>query len=363
MKFKKFTALLLCAALLAQPICATAHEQEESVPLEGATGSLMPCTRCKVPNSDGIYIVTDPNIDWLDAGNMHQGGKHLEDEAGNILTDDYVTLTTLSGSAGLYEFSIPAGHTDMWPGVLKLKDGQVEILVEPGLTTYRGVDAGEASFYFPVFTNGEYYDINGNPIEDLGQYLKPYGISLERDAWAETAITDGIDREYLPPELTYNYRSNITRKEYCHLAIAAYEYENSSYNGKAANFDYTSPFADTDDYYVCAAADLGIVSGIGDGIFEPDRAITRQEAAVLLCNLARLMGRDGQINEYQQKFADDNLIAPWAKDSVYRICSITSQNGEGIMVGTGNNKFSPAMNYTRQQAAVTIYRLLNNNDL
>ncbi len=361
MRFKRNTALLLCTVMLAQPLCVTAQEQGESVPAEAATGSETTLLRRAVPNSEGIYIVEDPNGDWLDAGNMNTGAYYLADEAGNRLTNNYVTLDALSGSAGLYEFSIPAGHIDMWCGVLRLKDGQAEILVEPGLNSYRGVDAGEASFYFPVYTNGEYYDSNGNLIEDLGLYLKPYGISLERDSWAEAAITDGMNRSYLPPELSYNYRQNITRKEYCHLAIAAYENMNGEYKGAAAAYGYTSPFTDTDDYYVCAAADLGIVNGMGNGTFEPDRAITRQEAAVLLCNLAALLDRDTEVREVS-RFNDDSTIGDWAKDSVYKICGIVSRSGDGVMVGTGNNNFSPLLPYTREQAAVTVYRLLNNYD-
>lgn len=359
MKLKRKISILLCGIMLAQPLCITAQEHDESVPAEAATSSETTLLWRAVPNSDGIYIVEDPAADWLDAGNMNTGAYYLADEAGNPLTNRYVSLETLSGSVGLYEFSVPAGHGDMWPGVLRLKDGQVEILVEPGLTSYRGVDAGEASFYFPVYTNGDYYDKDGYLIANLGVYLRPYGISLERDSWAEAAITDGMNRKYLPPELRFNYRQNITRKEYCHLAIAAYENINGEYRGAAAAYGYTSPFTDTDDYYVCAAADLGIVNGMGDSTFEPDRSITRQEAAVLLCNLAGLMGRDTEVQEVS-RFNDDNAIGHWAKDSVYKICGIVSPGGDGVMVGTGNNNFSPLSPYTREQAAVTIYRLLNN---
>jgi hypothetical protein len=347
-------ATLMCAAMLIQPICVNADTAELDVSSEAATSSQAYILK-QVPNADGIYIAEDLSADWLSGGNMRKGASHLEDKDGNRLTKDYIYLVPLSGSAGLYGFGEPAGHSDSWGGVLRYKDGEVKILVEAGLDYYHGVDAGEASFYFPSYTQGEYYDKDGNRIADLGTYLKPYGISLERDTWAEKAITDAINRNYMPPTLSYNYRSNITRREYCYLAMAAVEHS-ITYNKNV-----TTPFNDVDDYYVSAAADLGIVSGMGNGSFEPDRAITRQEAAVLLCNLAKVIGRDGEVQSVS-KFADDGSCADWAKASIYKICGIKSHNGDGVMVGVGNNRFSPKTNYTRQQAVVTIYRLLNDYD-
>lgn len=362
MRLKQNIALALCISVLVQPVLINAEETEAAYEVEETVSSAAFSFRREVPNSNGIYLAELPQDEcWFECGNMNIGSMHLEDKDGNRLTEDYIYLNPLSGRAGLYEYAIPAGHADMWCGVLAYRDGQTKILEEAGLTSYCGVDAGEASFYFPVFTSGEYYDADGNTIENLGTYLKPFKISLERDSWAEKAITDAINRGYMPPTLAYNYRSNITRREYCRLAMAAYEHINGAYRGDAFTDKHISPFNDVDDCYVSAAADLGIVNGMGNGSFEPDRFITRQEAAVLLCNLAGIIDRDTDIQSVSA-FADDTSIADWAKASVYEICGIKSHNGDGVMVGVGNNRFSPTTQYTRQQAVVTIYRLLDDYD-
>jgi hypothetical protein len=313
--------------------------------------------------ADGVCIAKDADANWLSYGNMLSDSYHLEDKDGNRLSDDYLWLNPLAGSAGLYQFGIPAGHSDIWLGVLRLKDGKVNILVEAGTYAYRGIDAGEASVFFPTYSQGKYYDKDGNKIADLGAYLKPYGISVERDNWADAAIINATDFNYLPPTLAYNYRSNITRREYCYLAMAAYDrecgdyYKNVTTSSMDAD-DVTSPFTDVDDYYISYAANLGIVSGMGNGKFEPDRPITRQEAAVLLCNLAKVLNKDTAVKSVS-KFADDASVGEWAKSYVYRICGIKAENGDGVMVGVGGNRFSPTTYYTREQAIVTIYRLLS----
>jgi hypothetical protein len=303
--------------------------------------------------ADGVYIAKNVSANWLNYGNMQTGAYHLEDKDGNVLSDDFVSLNVLAGSAGLYQFGVPAGHSDTWSGVLSLKDGKVNVLINEGLNSYRSIDAGEASVFFPSWSKGVYYDKDGNKIADLGAYLKTYGISVERDSWADAAIIEATNFSYLPPSLAYNYRSNITRREYCYLAMTAYEKDFGAYY-KAV----TSPYTDVDDYYISSATELGIVSGMGNGKFEPDRPITRQEAAVLLCNLAKVLKRDTAVQSVS-KFADDASMGEWAKSYVYRICGIKAESGDGVMVGVGGNKFSPTTYYTREQAIVTIYRLLN----
>jgi hypothetical protein len=108
-------------------------------------------------------------------------------------------------------------------------------------------------------------------------------------------------------------------------------------------------FTDTDKEYINNAYELGIVSGVGNNKFAPDNSITRQEAAVMLNNLAELVNITDINNS--EKFIDEKYFANWAKDSIYSI------SNKGIMLGTEENKFSPWMNYTREQAIATMLRL------
>lgn len=71
---------------------------------------------------------------------------------------------------------------------------------------------------------------------------------------------------------------------------------------------------------VCWAWDEGLVQGTGDGLFSPDRLLTREECAALLRRNDARLGRDtffpdaGICNDFQD-------ISSWADDSLYWACS------------------------------------------
>lgn len=75
----------------------------------------------------------------------------------------------------------------------------------------------------------------------------------------------------------------------------------------------------------------------------------------MLNNMAEVSGVDNnRIRE--EKYTDESHFADWAKDSIYRVSAIYNKETT-LMTGTGNGRFSPWMNYTREQAAATMYRL------
>lgn len=86
-------------------------------------------------------------------------------------------------------------------------------------------------------------------------------------------------------------------------------------------------------------------------MFAPNDPITRQEAAVMLRNTAKVLGAERPVSS--PGFADQDKIADWAKDAVDFVFSAE------IMGGVGNRQFDPEGTYTRQQAIMTILRLSN----
>lgn len=169
--------------------------------------------------------------------------------------------------------------------------------------------------------------------------------------WAEESIENATKAGIVPDTLQSDYTRNISRKEFCQLAVQTY----MAKTGYAIPEDLQTPFTDIDDDYVTAAYSLDIVSGVGNDKFNPDSDITRQEAAVMLNNLAYMAGVDNS-NTREDKFADDEYFADWAEDAIYKVSAIDN-GGTAVMTGTGDNKFSPWMNYTREQAIATMYRL------
>ena len=97
------------------------------------------------------------------------------------------------------------------------------------------------------------------------------------------------------------------------------------------------------------AASEGIVSGVGDGKFEPNRNITRQEMAVIMAGYLAWKGIDTTPGTEASAYniADLDDIAPWALKSV---CFCYEKK---LLTGRGTS-FAPLANATRAEACVVL---------
>ena|GEM_PF-111616 len=164
--------------------------------------------------------------------------------------------------------------------------------------------------------------------------------------WAAATIDAAINLELVPEHMQGAYTAPATREEFCDTLILVLR----KVNAGLADTDTAVPFTDTQNENVAALYSLGIVMGIGDGLFNPGGGISRQEAAVMLTRTAKLLGKN---NLYTAAaFEDSALAADWA------IESIRYAAGASIMQGTGIG-FDPLGAYTREQTIATIYRLYN----
>lgn len=130
--------------------------------------------------------------------------------------------------------------------------------------------------------------------------------------------------------------------------------------GRVENIDPTqagaSGFMDVpaDAYYagyVGWAARSGIVAGVSDSVFEPERSISRQEICTMVHRY--LVWKDVSLQTVPSaQFADDAQIAEWAKESVY-VC-----RSAGIVSGVGDNHFVPDVAARRCEAAQIFKNLL-----
>lgn len=103
-----------------------------------------------------------------------------------------------------------------------------------------------------------------------------------------------------------------------------------------------------------AAVQLGIAQGTSDTSFEPNRPVSRQEAAVLLARTLKLsLPAIGGSATYG--YADASAIADWAGPAVLRLGRL------GLMQGDGG-RFRPADPITRQEAAVLLDRVRTRDD-
>ena len=157
--------------------------------------------------------------------------------------------------------------------------------------------------------------------------------------WFYDNVMDAAENGYISGmgDGTFNPTGATTRAQFASMIANAMGYE--------ANPDAKSAFPDVaDDFWGKAAINFcvenGILSGYDDGTFQPNKAITRQEAASILRNAFELTETTDEL------FPDDSAIAGWAKESVYLVKAAELMKGDA---GTGN--FRPNSTITRAEAA------------
>lgn len=125
---------------------------------------------------------------------------------------------------------------------------------------------------------------------------------------------------------------------------AAEEAENPTSNAEVPGFaDIQGHWAQS---YIEKSAQLGLVSGVTDTTFAPDRTITRQEMMVMIDRVLELPDVNGL------GFTDDGDIAIWALNSAART------TGAGIFQGSGG-KLLPKAAATRAEAAAVLAEVLD----
>jgi len=211
---------------------------------------------------------------------------------------------------------------------------------------------------FEVTIDGIY--ING--IESPIKYrVNLFSLMDSPSDWALKEVREAIDSSLVHEKFQSKYAENITRSDFCILVINLLEVKTGKsieklVAEKGKTIDNKS-FIDTSDKKILSANALGIIKGKDKGRFDPNGHITRQEAAVMLSNVAKTLDINTNI-EYTSQFLDENNIASWAKESVNFVSSAYEKDtGLKVMGGVGNNKFAPNDNYTRQQAFISIKRL------
>lgn len=171
-------------------------------------------------------------------------------------------------------------------------------------------------------------------------------------SWAAADVAEASSLGLIPSWLQYNYRSPITREEFCdtlmQLIPAVTGKTPDQIRGElgivGSEFDQYN-FTDTSKYSIRLAAALGIVTGVGNGKFAPKNTLTREQAATMMQRAANLMGT--VVATKSPTFSDAAKISPWAVEGVQFVTSC------GIMNGTGT-AFNPQGTYTREQTYITM---------
>ena len=219
-------------------------------------------------------------------------------------------------------------------------DGDINI---PGLTLYylEGASGwtsptwGADAYPTAVWKPSGYFDVKpGSWYEQSVQYATEHG------------LMNGTGTNTFEPE------STMTRAM---LVTVLWRYANAPKPG-------ANPFTDVPNgkWYTDAvawAAENGVVNGVGDGKFEPDGSVTREQMATILYRYAQKVGIDTSKHTELSAFPDASRVSAYAREPMQWIVA------EGVIGGSrenGQDWLNPQGNATRAEVATILMRFIEN---
>ncbi len=147
----------------------------------------------------------------------------------------------------------------------------------------------------------------------------------------------------------YSPDAKLTRGEFIVMLMRAYEI--------AADVNAADNFSDGGNTWytghLAAAKGLGITAGVGNNMYAPARAITRQEMYALLYNSLKALDKlpTGNSGKTLAGYNDAGQVAAWAREPMELLVKtgIAGGSGEGLQ---------PAAAATRAEMAQVLYHLL-----
>ncbi|MEC0268202.1 S-layer homology domain-containing protein [Paenibacillus anseongense] len=184
----------------------------------------------------------------------------------------------------------------------------------------------------------------------VGYQLKSFA-DLSTVEWARKPIEVMASKGIISgtSDTSFQPAANISRADFMMLLTKTFDF----------NADVTTNFRDVHpiDYYyeaVGIAKQLGLAEGQGDGAFNPNEQISRQDMMVLL---ARAMGAASiqvakGVASDLEAFSDKSYVASYAVNDIAALIK------SGFVEGSGN-RLNPTGYATRAEAAVMLYRIYN----
>lgn len=158
-------------------------------------------------------------------------------------------------------------------------------------------------------------------------------------AAVENGLLGGVGDGRIAPQ------GEVTRAQMAAIINRAFGAEKqaslSSYSDVAADAWYAVDMA--------KAVQMGTFSGTGNGLLEPDRAITREEAFSVL---ARAFALEAGDDSSLASFSDGAQVSSWAKGSV------SAMVAAGYVNGSDGNRLNPQQTITRAEFAAVMSKIV-----
>ncbi len=207
---------------------------------------------------------------------------------------------------------------------------------------------------------GSAYDVNSQSIIFATNHFSVYGVSYTGPAaqftdvsshWAKGSIDYVAGRGLLTEtsKNTFSPDAAMTRGMLVtalgRLAgVEEKNYKTNSFTDVKVDNTYRP--------YIEWAYSKGIIQGMGNSKFAPDRAVTREETAAILANYAKAAGYTLPAIREAVVYGDASAIGTSYSSAV------TAMQQEGVMMGGKDNKFNPKSSATRAEFSAMLHRYI-----
>lgn len=169
----------------------------------------------------------------------------------------------------------------------------------------------------------------------------------DASSWAIPELDKAVEYGFITDKIKNKMNGPITREEFCEVVVKLYE----KTMGKSATYSNMNAFSDTKNPEIFKAYELGIVSGVGENKFAPNELVNREQVAAMMHRAVKVVKPSADFSIVgAERFSDENLISPWALESV------KFMNKNGLMKGVGEGKIAPKGTTTREQAVMMVVR-------
>jgi hypothetical protein len=169
-------------------------------------------------------------------------------------------------------------------------------------------------------------------------------------AWARESILSLAEKGILDGRGNgvFDPNGNITREEFVKMLVLSFGMADPE---AAAAFDDV-PVGEWYYAYVASAAARGVVNGVSETRFGAGLPITREEMATMLFRVIEASGTALSGKNDAPDFPDADEISDWARETVGAL------QKHGIINGMGDGLFAPKNKLTRAEAAKALYGAL-----
>ena len=313
-----------------------------------------------------IYIYCDTDVfsaEIDENNNTCVVNKGTFTEKGTILANAYGTEgyqvlwfapQNVSGSGSLFTITLTASEEAQGGsyqiGLGYSPENTIDVNAEPYAFTVQGVD---------IQISGEESDteIDTNTQEDpdnnsntSGSHLSVFP-DVQKDNWAYPYIMALHERGIVSgsEDGMFNPDRNVTRAEFVKMLAGI-----AGADIRNCSTDQFSDVLPHDWFmpYVAWAHQSGIVNGMSETEFAPQALLTREQMATLVVRLCEKMEKTLNVKNAEMTFSDSESISSYAKKSVQKV------QMAGIISGYPDGSFLPKANAKRSEAAKVLSSVL-----